>query len=372
MVSCDALVVGGGPAGSTCAWKLRQNGLDVMVMDKAIFPRDKVCAGWITPAVVKALDLDLETYGKLHVLQPITGFKVGVIGHAQSEIRYPTTVSYGIRRVEFDDYLLQRSGARLRLGENVKSIQRQNGTWLVNGVVSTPLLVGAGGNACPVARHIGSKIGGGEKVVIAKEIEFRMDSEELEKCTIHADTPELFFCRDLKGYGWCLRKGDYLNLGFGREDTTPLSSHLEDFCSFLLRHDKLPGELPSGFHGHAYVLYGHSHRQLLADGVLIIGDAAGLATERSGEGIRPAIESALFAAEVIEAAAGDYRLQRLRAYEDRLFAHFGMPSPPASGPVSDAIRRALGQILLHNLWFSRHVVLDGWFLHADDTSRALN
>jgi flavin-dependent dehydrogenase len=157
------LVVGGGPAGSTCARELQRNGLDVMVIDKAIFPRDKVCAGWITPTVVKTLDIDLDDYGKQHILQPITGFKVGILGKAQSEIRYQTAVSYGIRRIEFDDYLLRRSGARLRLGENVKSIERREGSWLVNGTISTPLIVGAGGNACPVARHIGSKIGGGRE-----------------------------------------------------------------------------------------------------------------------------------------------------------------------------------------------------------------
>ncbi|MDP3639404.1 MAG: NAD(P)/FAD-dependent oxidoreductase [Azonexus sp.] len=372
MKSCDALIVGGGPAGSTCARQLSRSGLDIMVMDKADFPRDKVCAGWITPSVVKTLELDLDTYRREHVLQPITGFKVGIIGNAQSEVRYQAPVSYGIRRLEFDDYLLRQSGARLQLGESVKSIQRQNGTWLINGTISTPLLIGAGGNACPVARHIGNKISGGHLQVFAKEIEFLMAPQQVEKCAIRADTPELFFCRDLKGYGWCLRKGDYLNLGFGREDTSPLSPHLNDFCSFLLSQDKLPTDLPQGFHGHAYALYGHSQRQLLTDGALIIGDAAGLATERSGEGIRPAVESALFAAQAITAAAGDYRQQRLRAYEDQLFAHFGMPQPPASGLVADAIRRSLGRILLNSLWFNRHIVLDGWFLRMDKGSERMN
>ena len=40
----DAIVVGGGPAGSTCAWKLREAGLDVIVLDRAAFPRTKLCA----------------------------------------------------------------------------------------------------------------------------------------------------------------------------------------------------------------------------------------------------------------------------------------------------------------------------------------
>ena len=52
MNGCDVLIVGGGPAGSSAAWQLSRHGLDVVVMDKAEFPRDKVCAGWITPAVI--------------------------------------------------------------------------------------------------------------------------------------------------------------------------------------------------------------------------------------------------------------------------------------------------------------------------------
>ncbi|MDH4066151.1 MAG: FAD-dependent oxidoreductase, partial [Acidobacteriota bacterium] len=50
--SADALIVGGGPAGSSCARVLVQAGLHVIVLDRARFPRDKTCAGWITPAVV--------------------------------------------------------------------------------------------------------------------------------------------------------------------------------------------------------------------------------------------------------------------------------------------------------------------------------
>ena len=55
MDSCDVLIVGGGPAGSTCARQLAKAGCDVLVMDKSAFPRDKVCAGWITPAVIESL-----------------------------------------------------------------------------------------------------------------------------------------------------------------------------------------------------------------------------------------------------------------------------------------------------------------------------
>lgn len=71
METCDAVIVGGGPAGSTCAWRLRQAGLQVTVLDKAVFPRDKVCAGWITPQVVDELHIDPREYREGRTFQAI-------------------------------------------------------------------------------------------------------------------------------------------------------------------------------------------------------------------------------------------------------------------------------------------------------------
>src|SRR5260221_2349968 len=85
MTTCDVLIVGGGPAGSTCAWRLRQAGLDVLVADAARFPRDKVCAGWITPQAVEALRLDTDAYAAGgRTPQPFTGVRVGLIGDADT------------------------------------------------------------------------------------------------------------------------------------------------------------------------------------------------------------------------------------------------------------------------------------------------
>ena len=117
MDTCDVLVIGGGPAGSSCAWKLRQAGVDVIVMDRAAFPRDKVCAGWITPQVLAAADIDVDDYRRERTCQPITGFRTGLLGGGREiETFYDHPVSFGIRRCEFDHYLLQRSTARLKLG----------------------------------------------------------------------------------------------------------------------------------------------------------------------------------------------------------------------------------------------------------------
>ena len=58
MRSCEVLIVGGGPAGATAAWKLRRAGKDVLVLDRERFPRLKLCAGWITPEVLQDRELD--------------------------------------------------------------------------------------------------------------------------------------------------------------------------------------------------------------------------------------------------------------------------------------------------------------------------
>lgn len=363
MGSCDALIIGGGPAGSSCAWQLRRHGLDVIVMDKVSFPRDKVCAGWITPAVIEALQLDTGDYARQHVLQPITAFRTGLIDGREVETRYADTVSYGIRRFELDDYLLQRSGARLRPGEPLKSLQRDGKKWIVNDAISTPLVIGAGGHFCPVARFMGAKLGADEPAISAKEIEFEMDHLQRFECQVRGDTPEIYFCRDLMGYGWCFRKGDFLNIGLGREDNHLLTEHLKHFCDFLIQRGRIPEDIPDHFHGHAYLLYGHSVRKQVDDGMLLVGDAAGLAYPQSGEGIRPAVESGLMAATTILEAQGDYRRQQLLPYAGRLVARFGAAASSGSaGPAF--LRNLLAVKLLDNKWFTRHVVLDRWFLHS--------
>jgi flavin-dependent dehydrogenase len=300
-------------------------------------------------------------------MQPITAFRTGLIDGEDVETRYPATVSYGIRRCELDNYLLQRSGARLRQGEALKSLQRDGTRWIVNGTISTPLVIGAGGHFCPVARSMGAKLGASEPAIAAKEIEFEMAPAQREDCRVRGDTPELYFCPDLKGYGWCFRKGNYLNIGLGREDNHLLSEQLRHFCDFLKQRGRIPQDIPDNFHGHAYLLYGHSVRKQLDDGMLLVGDAAGLAYPQSGEGIRPAVESGLMAATTIIEANGDYRLQQLLPYANRLAERFGDAAAPASADPSP-MRKFIAGKLLGNRWFTRHVVLNRWFLHTNQSA----
>jgi flavin-dependent dehydrogenase len=173
MVDCDVLIIGGGPAGSTCAGHLRRAGLDVVVVDRAAFPRDKVCGGWITPQVVASLALDLDEYRQERTLQAITGFRTGIIGGRRAiETAYGRVVSFGIRRCEFDHFLLRRCGARARTGVPVRSLVRRDSWWVVDDEIRAPMLIGAGWHYCPVAALIngGTDAAGPAPLVDAKEL----------------------------------------------------------------------------------------------------------------------------------------------------------------------------------------------------------
>jgi geranylgeranyl reductase family protein len=367
MERCDVLIVGGGPAGSSCAWGLREAGLDVLVVDRKTFPRDKVCAGWITPQVVESLGIDLDAYRRSRVCQPITGFRTGMIGGREVANEYKRPVSYGIRRCEFDQYLLDRTAVRRCEAEAVGQIERDGDGWLVNGSIRASLVVGAGGHFCPVARMLGARSIEGSLVVAAQEIEFPANPDELARGTISAAVPELFFCPDLEGYGWCFRKGDFLNIGLGRTDREGLSNHVQAFVEFLRSRGKIACEIPARFHGHAYQLHERTQPVLCDDGVLLVGDAAGLAYPQSGEGIRPAVESGLLAAAVIAAANGDFAGDRLAGYSRLLAGRLGTPrTRGASDWLPASWLRVLAARLLASKQFARRVVIERWFLHMHD------
>jgi len=380
---------------------LRRAGRKVVVLDKQAFPRDKPCAGWITPQVVETLQLDVEDYARTRTWQPISAFRCGVIGGRDVRVPYDRPISFGIRRGEFDAYLLERSGANCQQ-EPVDQIERRHDGWWVNGRHGAPLLVGAGGHFCPVRRRITdyespisrkkeegtpprASPGPAEAaapgvssrrnrtdLVLAKEVEFRPTPDQMREVHVEAGCPELFFCRDMRGYGWCFRKGDFLNIGLGRVDPLRLSTHVAEFCDFLKERNRVPCEIPSRFVGHAYRLYERASTRLYDDGALLIGDAAGLAYPMSGEGIRPAVESGLIAADVILAVDGRYAADDLCVYETRILERFGQlrdRRKPTFLPAG--WQHSLAARLVATRWFSRHMVMDRWFLRRHQPSLQL-
>ncbi len=187
-----------------------------------------------------------------------------------------------------------------------------------------------------------------------------MTDEELARAD-HA-APELFFCRDLEGYAWRVRKGRFINVGIGRRDPRRLASHLDEFLDRLEPDDpaRRARLRAAAWKGHAYFATGVGPRPLVGDGIMIIGDAAGLAYPESGEGICPAIESGRLAAETLVAAAGRYDPASLAPYAEAIAARH--PAAPERSHWLGWAMAAAGRALLRSPSFTRRIVLDRWFL----------
>ena len=303
MQTADAIVVGGGPAGSTCAWKLRAAGLDVLVLDRAAFPRPKLCAGWVTPAAISDLELDpadypasFMTFDELHL-------------HWKVFSASPRSRQHSIRRYEFDEFLLRRADARV-LQHRVREIRRHNGDFIIDGEFRSKYLVGAGGTACPVYRALFQDRNprSGALQTATYEQEFAYDWKD-PACHLW------FFDNGLPGYAWYVPKANgYVNVGLGgmAEQLKRQGGHVRDY--WRLFTEKLQRRGLVGYDdyrptGYSYYLRGNAD-VVSEDGAYIVGDAVGLATRDMCEGIGPAVESGLLAARSIVTGA-DYSVDSI-------------------------------------------------------------
>jgi geranylgeranyl reductase family protein len=302
----DVIVVGGGPGGSTAAWRLARAGLRPLVLDAAVFPRLKVCAGWVTPEALADAEVDPEKYPL--TIQAFAACRFE-FERARHETRWRRPASYGIVRREFDHYLLDRAraaGADVREGARVTEVTADaRGVRVVTSqaAFTAPVVIGAGGHRCPVAQAFG-EVSGREEVVVAQESETRLPPERVEALGASWEAPELYVERDLRGYGWYFPKGDVLNIGVGcvAGPGADLPRRRDELLQALRAAGRLPADLPiEPFRGHAYVVRRRAPRRLAGDRFCLVGDAAGLARDLSGEGIGPAIKSGILAADAVEA-----------------------------------------------------------------------
>jgi len=307
----DALIVGGGPAGSTCARTLTRAGARVAILDRAEFPRVKLCAGWLSPPFWDVIGRAPREYSRglwewhtCHV--HYRGKQYSMPGHG-----------WFIRRYELDDWLLHESGAELHLGMNVKDIVREpDGTWRI-GELRGKYLVGAGGTHCPVARLLAPERP--RRAVGVQELELQTDAAAVARTRMGDDgEPELLLFDGLGGYGWNVPKHDWLNIGCGTLDATAVRDAWQITHALLRGSGHLPVEAEAQLQhmkGHSYFLFDPVHLASAAkDGAFLVGDSLGLAHPLTAEGIVPAVTSGRVLGEaIVEHDAASYPT-RLRAH----------------------------------------------------------
>lgn len=291
MEECDVLIVGGGPAGSSAARRLVQGGANVLVLDKERFPRLKLCAGWITPEVVRDLEIDVESYP--HRFLTFEKLHIHIKG---LHLRVPC-VQHSIRRIEFDAWLLERSGARV-VQHTVRNIRYEGGTYIIDEAFRAPYLIGAGGTRCPVYRTFFREANPREERLQTVTLE-----HELEYDWKDPDCHLWFFGNGLPGYSWYVPKEDgWLNVGVGgmasrvKSSNRDIREHWSLFTSMLNR--KLAAGAQYDPAGYSYFVRGKVDVPRIGN-AFITGDAAGLATRDMCEGIGPAVRSGQRAAEAI-------------------------------------------------------------------------
>ena len=248
----QVIVIGGGPAGAACAGTLIQGGIDCLIVDKAVFPRPKTCAGWITPEVFQTLEISPYEYpGSLTTFSSLR-INLGRV----PLIRWGT--QYAIRRIEFDDWLLKRSGSPV-IHHEVKNIQKTQNGFQIDNQFTADQVVGAGGTHCPVYHQFFkeeySRTGAS---IAAMEEEFKYDWTD-PICRLW------FFWKGLPGYAWYVPKaGGYVNIGLGgnaskvRQMGASIREYWNQFTKFLTIRGFIP-ERDFQPQGYMYYLRGNGN-----------------------------------------------------------------------------------------------------------------
>jgi len=350
----DLAIVGGGPAGATAAMYATRQGLRAVVLDRATFPRDKICGDALSGKSMSVLDelglmedvARLEGAEIRHIIlasPKAVGARVDMRNRTHFDPltgRHVPMGGFVIRREVFDDYLLQEArhrGAEVREGFTVKELLR-NDSGRVVGIEGRQ---GKDGAVEQIRAHVVLGCDGFNSVVARKAGLYKHDPrhslvalrcyyEGVEGLT---DELELHFADEVRpGYFWIFPLEDgKANIGIGmihatmRRKGIDLRVALQQVLSRPPFADRFcharPLEKPVGWN----LPVGSKRRPAHGDGFLLLGDAAGLIDPFSGEGIGNAFYSARIAvgacAEAI--AEGDTSAASLRRYEDRLWDVLG-------------------------------------------------
>ncbi|MCG5215132.1 geranylgeranyl reductase family protein [Streptosporangium soli] len=344
----DVIVVGAGPAGSTTAFYLAQAGLDVLLLEKTTFPREKVCGDGLTPRAVKQLismGIDIDAPGWVRN----KGLRV-VGGGMRFELDWPELTNFpdfGLVRVrkDFDEILATnavRGGARLLQGVNVTGPVLDDRSGHIVGVTAKKdgepvtyrarLVVAADGNSTRLALGMGLHKREDRPIGVAVRTYYespRHDDDYLETWLELWDDKTL-----LPGYGWIFGVGDGTsNVGLGLLNTSEAFKNI-DYRDLLRRWVKnMPPEwgyteenMRGPIRGAALPM-AFNRQPHYTRGLVLVGDSGGMINPFNGEGIAYAMETGHIAAETIVQALSRVtpaqRERLLRAYPGVLKEAYG-------------------------------------------------
>jgi menaquinone-9 beta-reductase len=338
--TADVIVVGAGPAGSSVAYYLASAGLDVLVLEKTQFPREKVCGDGLTPRAVKALTSMGVPIAENDGWLRNKGLRI-IGGGGRIELPWPDLSSYPgygmVRtRLDFDEILArhaEKAGARLLEGVNVTGPLLDDRTGRIIGVTARQAAAsteeGAGRPASSThqpernfrARLVVAADGNSSRLSVAMGLRKRDDRPLGVAVRTYYTTPrhaddyleawlDLWDGNQLlPGYGWIFGMGDGTsNVGLGLLNTSTAFQNI-DYRALLRRWlAAMPAEW--GFaeenrtqpvHGSALPM-GFNRTPHYTRGLLLAGDSGGMVNPFNGEGIAYALESGEIAARVVTQA----------------------------------------------------------------------
>jgi menaquinone-9 beta-reductase len=324
-LTADVIVVGAGPAGASTAFYLATAGLDVLVLEKSHFPREKVCGDGLTPRAVKALTAMGVPLPESDGWLRNQGLRI-IGGGGRIELPWPELSSYpgfGLvrTRLDFDEILArhaQKAGARLLEGVTVTGPLRDDRTGRVIGVTARETVNGEKTERAVRGRVVVASDGNSSRLSVAMGLRKRDDRPMGVAVRSYYTTPRhdddyLEAWLDLwdgekllPGYGWIFGMGDGTsNVGLGLLNTSEAFGHID--YRVLLR--KWLAGMPSEWglteenrtqpiRGSALPM-GFNRTPHYTSGVLLAGDSGGMVNPFNGEGIAYAMEAGEIAARVI-------------------------------------------------------------------------
>ncbi|MGI9658723.1 MAG: geranylgeranyl reductase family protein [Gaiellaceae bacterium] len=300
MKDVDVAVVGAGPAGSVCAYRLARAGASVMLLDRASFPRDKPCGGGLTGRAMRELPIDVDEVVEARVDEFEFRLRYGATYLRKS--RQPLVVM--TQRARLDAHLAEAAsaaGADFRDATKVDHIQcESDGSFNLScdgERVGARVVIAADGANGKAASQLG--LSGQRTLGVALEGNIPLGKIDGAR---YQDRAVLELATLPGGYGWVFPKADHLNLGVGGwESTGPtLRDHLERLCE---AHGTNVEALEN-VRGHRLPL--RRRGAPLARGrAALVGDAAGLVDPVSGDGMFECFVSArLCSAAALEVLSG--------------------------------------------------------------------